>query len=331
MRILSTTGALVALVLQSAVAAHTQSAASALDTLLPKASELCDKAPALKPQDGLASGPAVVLFRSREGSPWGLNYQITPLANPADVRVVLCITERVVTSSRRYTDGSAAYDRTWSIAVLKWPDGSLIAHQSRTGLAPYVKTGSGSGIGEAPVAELPGLLDHPAIRGRWRQPPLYVMAMSADRKLAAFSRPEMMVAQWEVDRGSEIRTVSIGKGPVGYAYALAFSPDGSILATTAEGPRDQRTERSSIAIWDTRSGQRLRVLDARRSVEVRGLAFSPDGQTLISSGAEVNIWQVSNGRNLRTIKIPKWATATALSPDGLPSWRGQAPVSARAS
>ena len=133
MRILSTTGALVALVLQSAVAAHTQSAASALDTLLPKASELCDKAPALKPQDGLASGPAVVLFRSREGSPWGLNYQITPLANPADVRVVLCITERVVTSSRRYTDGSAGYDRTWSIAVMKWPDGSLIAHQSRTG------------------------------------------------------------------------------------------------------------------------------------------------------------------------------------------------------
>ena len=149
------------------------------------------------------------------------------------------------------------------------------------------------------------------------------MAMSADRKLAAFSRPEMMVAQWEVDRGSEIRTVSIGKGPVGYAYALAFSPDGSILATTAEGPREQSTERSSIAIWDTRSGQRLRVLDARRSVEVRGLAFSPDGQTLISSGAEVNIWQVSNGRNLRTIKIPKWATATALSPDGqVLAWTG---------
>lgn len=90
--------------------------------------------------------------------------------------------------------------------------------------------------------------------------------------------------------------------------ALAFSPDGSLLATgTGEG---------DVRIWDTNSGKLIQTLTGHKYA-VRYVLFSPDG-TMIASGASDNtarVWQVSNGINLSVYKIKTDVRDIAWSPD----------------
>lgn len=90
--------------------------------------------------------------------------------------------------------------------------------------------------------------------------------------------------------------------------ALAFSPDGSLLATgTGEG---------DIRIWDTKNGDLIQTLTGHKYA-VRYVLFSPDG-TMIASGASDNtarVWQVSSGMNLSVYKIKTDVRDIAWSPD----------------
>lgn len=90
--------------------------------------------------------------------------------------------------------------------------------------------------------------------------------------------------------------------------ALAFSPDGGLLATgTGEG---------DVRIWDTNNGDLLQTLTGH-IYAVRYVLFSPDG-TMIASGASDNtarVWQVSNGVNLTKYKIKTDVRDIAWSPD----------------
>ncbi len=95
-----------------------------------------------------------------------------------------------------------------------------------------------------------------------------------------------------------------GAGPVlGYneplvMTCLAFSPDGSILASGSRGPGD--TASSSLAevyLWDVANGRELRHFPAHQG-QVQSLSFSPDGRTLASTGVEpmIRLWDVATGR-----------------------------------
>lgn len=87
-------------------------------------------------------------------------------------------------------------------------------------------------------------------------------------------------------------------------HALAFSPDGKLLANA----------RNRIGIWDVATGKRLIELDGHYSdnvfyrVGVTGLAFSSDGQTLISTGGDgaIRVWNVTTGKMRREILVPWW-------------------------
>jgi WD40 repeat protein len=67
-------------------------------------------------------------------------------------------------------------------------------------------------------------------------------------------------------------------------YALAYSPDGSVLAAS---DRD-----GGIDLWDPLTGRRLDRLEGHRR-PVEQLAFSADGETLASGASDgtVLIWQ----------------------------------------
>jgi WD40 repeat protein len=70
-------------------------------------------------------------------------------------------------------------------------------------------------------------------------------------------------------------------------WAVAFSPDGTLLATGGAG----RSPR--VRVWDTASGPQLP--EVRHGKFVTAVAFSPDGTRLATSSADraVRIWSVA--------------------------------------
>jgi WD40 repeat protein/serine/threonine protein kinase len=71
--------------------------------------------------------------------------------------------------------------------------------------------------------------------------------------------------------------------------ALAFSPDGSTLATGAG------YHESAIRLWDVAQGKEIKRFDGH-SDAVASLVFSPDGQKLISAGTNgtIRVWDTAN-------------------------------------
>jgi WD40 repeat protein len=70
-------------------------------------------------------------------------------------------------------------------------------------------------------------------------------------------------------------------------YAVAFSPDGGLLASAA-GDR-------TVKVWDTRTGKRLYSL-SESTAELYALAFRPDGKQLAAGGVDKTLrtWNVSH-------------------------------------
>jgi WD40 repeat protein len=86
--------------------------------------------------------------------------------------------------------------------------------------------------------------------------------------------------------------------------SLAFSPDGSVLATG--GSR-------TVKIIDAMTGMVLK--EVYHPSDVRYLAFHPDGKLLASAGVtEIQLWDTSNYQLVRRIRIG--ANQLAFSPDG---------------
>ncbi len=92
--------------------------------------------------------------------------------------------------------------------------------------------------------------------------------------------------------------------------AVAFSPDGKLLATAGDD--------KSIRILDVATGQRKGRIP--HDAEVYCLAFSPDGATLASGGAgrAVTLWDVATWERQRTIADgdPGSIAGLTFAPDG---------------
>jgi WD40 repeat protein len=99
-----------------------------------------------------------------------------------------------------------------------------------------------------------------------------------------------------------------------FVAAIAFSPDGKVLASAGENF-------AAICLWDTRSGKRLRQWRGDHR-NVAQLAFSPDGKILAccnlnapegsSDYGLVHLWDAGSGVKVRTIP----GSAFAFSPRG---------------
>jgi WD40 repeat protein len=124
---------------------------------------------------------------------------------------------------------------------------------------------------------------------------------SRDSTLVAMRRQNRSVAVWDRARGAAVsgipdyksQGVTLGVAPTG--HRLAISPD-------------DRT----LAIYNVDTGRIERVFPHRGVV--KGVAFAPDGRSLITSGEAIHAWDVQSGRLLWS--LPKSFFKIALSPDG---------------
>jgi WD40 repeat protein len=106
----------------------------------------------------------------------------------------------------------------------------------------------------------------------------------------------------------------LGSHPWGI-FALAFSPDGSRLAS---GDGD-----GVIKLWEPTERRELATLPGSKGIY--SLAFSPDGGTLASGSLDgaVRWWDVGTGRERRAFQWQvRWVTSVAFSPDGMTAAAG---------
>lgn len=148
--------------------------------------------------------------------------------------------------------------------------------------------------------------------------PVYAVAFSPDGRTIASAGSDKTARLW--DRAAARKRFTL----IGHSDAirsLAFRPDGKTLAT---GSLD-----GTVRLWDPGTGRaRLRI---EAGQEVRGIAFSPNGTALASTGLAVGgivrgagnregglkIWDATTGALRKTFKgFAQQFLGVAYSPDG---------------
>jgi WD40 repeat protein len=136
------------------------------------------------------------------------------------------------------------------------------------------------------------------------------IAFSKDGSLLATASADNTVRLWQVASRTTARVLAQGTP----SNAVAFAPDGLTLAS---GAWDE------IRLWSIWDGKQVGTLGGpEKCCAVTTLAYSPDGELLVSGGADgyVNIWRMTDNSLIRAIR--PWTntdarvTSVAVSPDG---------------
>ena len=138
---------------------------------------------------------------------------------------------------------------------------------------------------------------------------VWTVVFSPDSKHLASGGNDSRLRLWEANTGNHIATLRGG------GDAVAFSPDGKLIASEYGGDGII----STIGLWDVYSGELHHVLNGHYS-PLTGMAFSPDGKTLVSASrdSEIVLWDIPTlQRRLSiTTQHTKAVCSVAFSPDG---------------
>lgn len=126
--------------------------------------------------------------------------------------------------------------------------------------------------------------------------------------LAVRENDDNTIRLWDISTGRELENLKGHTDDIAMPNVV-FSPDGKLMALT---------NGSTIKLWDLATGQVMRTLSGHRDI-IFSIAFSPDGKTLASGGADnaIKLWDVKTGRELRTLSgYPSVILSVKFSPDG---------------
>jgi WD40 repeat protein len=134
--------------------------------------------------------------------------------------------------------------------------------------------------------------------------------------LHAFSPDSRYVAetvQGPVAAGARIRILALPSGKQVNAFgrlgpsSIAISPDGVTLASG---------HWQVIKLWNAQTGKRIAILHGLHRY-VGGVSFSKDGKFLAADdGGEVQIWDLSHHKLVRSAKANSYGSTPVFSPDG---------------
>ncbi len=128
------------------------------------------------------------------------------------------------------------------------------------------------------------------------------------------------VRLWDPATGQSLRTFKSSKRKGGPVSAVAFSPDGHLLAVAVCGVFPKKDPQ--VLLWDTLTGQHLWTFEWDIQLGASpSLLFSPDGSLVITgtSKGAIGLWNPVTGQHLRTLEVGKVHTVNlvpAFSPDG---------------
>jgi eukaryotic-like serine/threonine-protein kinase len=136
------------------------------------------------------------------------------------------------------------------------------------------------------------------------------LALSPDGLRMAAAGPGHAVRVYEVGRPGPPAT--LGRHDQ-HVEALAFSPDGSRLASASRAPD------TTVKVWDlSRPGEHLTLYG--HTTTVWGVAFSPDGRWLATAANDdlLRLWDAQTGRPQVTVHLPPGGNglAIAFAPEG---------------
>jgi len=117
------------------------------------------------------------------------------------------------------------------------------------------------------------------------------VALSANGKLLASGSGDGTVEIWKLDSGTLLFTLTGHKSGI---ESLAFSPDGTVLASGSGGYGGADTMNDyTIRLWSITDGSSLNVLKGHNG-GVQSLAFTPDGNLLMSGSDDgtIRIWGI---------------------------------------
>lgn len=147
--------------------------------------------------------------------------------------------------------------------------------------------------------------------------PCQALALSPDGAVLAVAEDRVVrLRALATDR--ELRVLT---DPGGKVAALAFSPDGTTVATGTTKPSETPGGNDAVAtLWSVASGKPVRTLEPSPG-PMRALAFSPDGRLLAVATqdfpmiGQVTLWDLETGKVRSTIEA-NGVDCLAFSPDG---------------
>jgi WD40 repeat protein len=145
---------------------------------------------------------------------------------------------------------------------------------------------------------------------------ILAVAFSADGQQVIAVAGDGIVKAWEAVTGRLVGSLDLRTGPLTRA---TVSRDGRLLACWVQGTGIRIQDVSALARGKAVELAGGRPIEGHKD-EITGLAFSPDGERLVSAGdgGTVKLWDVRTGHQALTLRgDPNLATAVVFSPDGL--------------
>jgi WD40 repeat protein len=153
------------------------------------------------------------------------------------------------------------------------------------------------------------------------------VAYSPDgRLLASVTENTPYLHIWRLSDGALLSEPTTNDGSVenGGAYGVAFSPDGTIIATSGNTPRfiaadgtSQTLSTNTVNLWDAATGALLETLPTTCGSYAAGLGFSHDGTRLVTGGmmGNIEVWSIPAGTRLLSIPFNGSVYTAHFSPD----------------